>query len=103
MRKRNRMEKQKTTHVKNGGEEPVEEDNGETDVGCGPPRDGKRRAVVCDLAPVKGENAHRQAVSDAEQLVDFGVVGSHPAHPGEAREGGEEIGRQEVCGNNQSG
>ena len=90
----------RTTHVKNGGDEPVEKDNGETNVGCSPPRDGKRRAIVGDLTPVKCEDTHRQTVGDTKQLVDFSIVGSKPADPGEAREGGKEIGRYEVYGNN---
>jgi len=92
--------KARKAHVKNGSEEPVEKDNGESNVGCSPPRDGKRRASVGNLTPVKGEDTHGHAVIDAEQLVDFDVVGSYPADPGKTRESGEEIGGQEVCDNN---
>jgi hypothetical protein len=91
------------THVKNGCDEPVEKDNGQTNVGRSPPRDGKRRAIVGDLTPVEGEDAHGQAVGDTEQLVDLCIVGSHPAYPGEARESGEDIRREKVYENNESG
>ena len=88
------------THVKNGSEEPVEKDNGDSNVGCSPPRDGKRRASVGYLTPVKGEDTHSHPVSDAEQMVDFDIVWSHPADPGEARKSGEEIRGKEVYDNN---
>ena len=102
MRTRER-DKARKTHVKNGSEEPVEQDNGDSNVGCSPPRDGKRRANVGYLTPVKGEDTHGHAVSDAEHLVDFDIFGSHPADPGEGRKSGKEIGRQEVYDNNESG
>ena len=89
-------------HVENGGDDPVENDDGEANVSCDPPRSGKRRTGVGDLAPVECEDTHGHAVCDAEQLIDHTIVGSHPAYPGEARESGEEIGRQEVYDNNQS-
>ena len=72
------------THVKNGDEEPVEKDDSGTDVSSRPPRDRKRRTVEGDLTPVKGEDAHGQAVANAEQLVDFAVVRRDPANPREA-------------------
>ena len=89
-------------HVDNGGDDPVENDDGEANVSCDPPRSGKRRTGVGDLTPVECENTHGHAVCDAEQLIDHTIVGSHPAYPGEARESGEEIGRQEVYDNNRS-
>ena len=91
-------EKQKrgTPHVKNGSEDPVETDDGDANVSCGPPRDGKRRSDVADLTPVECEDSHGHAVCNAEQLIDHTIVGSYPADPGKGREGGKEIGRQEV-------
>ena len=86
-------EKQRTPYVKNGSDDPVENYNGEATISCDPPRDGKRRAVEGNLTPVECEDTHSHAVCDAEQLIDHTIVGSHPAYPGEAREGGKEIGR----------
>jgi hypothetical protein len=84
-------------YVKAHSDEPVENHNGEPDVGCSPPRDRKRRITEgCELTPVKCENAHGHAVLDTKQLIDRGIVGSYPADPGEARESSEEIGRQKI-------
>jgi hypothetical protein len=83
MRKRE-WDKTRTPDVKNDGDEPVENNNGKTSVGCSPPRRGKRRAVIGDLTPVESENAHAHAVVCAEQLVDLDIVGNYPADPGEA-------------------
>jgi hypothetical protein len=55
------------------------------------------------LAPVKGEYTHGHAMGDTKQVIDLGIVGSYPADPGEAGKSGEEIGREEVYDNNQSG
>ena len=76
--------KHNETHVENGDEEPVEEDDGATDVSSRPPRDRKRRTVVGNLTPVEGDDAHRQTVDNTEQLVDLGVIRRYPADPGEA-------------------
>ena len=73
------------THVENGDEEPVEEDDSGTDVSSSPPRDRKRRIVVGNLTPVKGDNTHRQTVDNTEQLVDLGIIRRYPADPREAR------------------
>ena len=90
------------THVNNGSDDPVENDNGETHVSCCPPREEKR-SVEGNLTPVECENTHGQSVCDAEQLIDHTIVGSYPADPGKAGESGKEIGGQEVYDNNQSG
>jgi hypothetical protein len=90
-RERTRRVKERTAHVKNGCDEPVEKDDGEANVGRSPPWNRKRRAIVGDLTPVKGEDTHGQAVGDAKQLIDLDIVGSHPADPREARQGSEEI------------
>jgi len=86
----------KVSHVENGYEEPVEKDDSDPDVGCGPPRDGKGRSDEGDLTPVEGEDTHGQAMDDAKELVDGRIVGCYPANPREVRESGEEIGRQEI-------
>ena len=89
--------KQRTTHIKNGGKEPVEKNDIDTNVRRGPPRVGKRRAFEgADLSPVECEDTHGQAVGDAKELIDCGIVGSYPADPGKARESGKEIGREKV-------
>ena len=86
-------------HVKNDGDEPVEKDECEANVCCGPPWGGKRRKIVGDLAPVKGEDTHGHTMRNPKQLVDLNIVGSHPADPGEGRESSEEIRRQEIYNN----
>ena len=97
-------EKNKTRlpQVKNGCENPVENDDGEAKIGWGPPRPDKKRTVEGNLTPVECEDTHGQAVCDAEQLINHTIVGSDPAHPGEVRESDKEIERQEVYNNNQS-
>jgi hypothetical protein len=84
------------SHVENGDNEPVENDDGDADVGCGPPRDGKGRSDVGDLTPIEGEEAHRHSMVYAKQLVYRRVVGGYPTNPREVGESGEEIGRQEI-------
>jgi len=84
------------SHVENGDEEPVEKDDGDTDVGRGPPRDWKGRIVEGDLTPIEGEKTHGHAMVHAKQLVDGRIVGCYPAHPREVRECGEKIGGQEI-------
>ena len=84
------------SHVENGNKEPVEKCDSEARVGCSPPRGYQRGAGVGDLTPVEGENTHGQTMGDPKELVDLGIVWSHPAKPRKARESGEEIGRQEV-------
>ena len=101
VRKRERR-KTRTPHIKDGSNDPVEHDDSEANVSCGPPRDGKRRNDVRDLTPVECEDTHGHAVCDAEQLIDHTIVGGHPTDPGETRERCKEIGRQEVYDNNQS-
>jgi hypothetical protein len=83
-------------HVKNDGYEPVEKNDCEANVGCDPPRGGKRRYKIGDLAPVESEDTHGHAVRNPKQLVNLNIVGSYPADPGEARESSEEIGGQEI-------
>ena len=57
----------RTSHIKNRSDEPVEKEDGEANVCRSPPRAGKRRAIEGnDLTPVKGEDAHGHAVSDAK-------------------------------------
>ena len=93
VRKPRRERKKKgMPHVENGSHDPVENDDGEA-VGCDPPTDVERRAVVGDLTPVKCEDTHGHAVCDSEQLIDHAIVGSYPADPGEARESGKKIRR----------
>ncbi len=101
VRKRERR-KTRTPHVKNGSDDPVENDDGDANVSSGPPWNSKGRTVVRDLTPVECEDTHGHAVCDTEQLIDHTIVGGHPADPGEARERCEEVGRQEVYDNNQS-
>ena len=83
-------------HVENGSDNPVENDDSEANVSCAPPRNGERRAVVGDLTPVECEDTHGHAVCDSEQLINYTIVGSYPADPGEARESGKKIRREEV-------
>ena len=80
-------------HVENGSDDPVENDDGEANVSCGPPRADKRRIFEGDLTPVKCEDTHGHAVCDSEQLINNTIVGSYPAYPGEARESGKKIRR----------
>src|SRR6266850_8225861 len=86
-------------HVKNDSDEPVEKNDCEANVSCYPPRGGKRRYKVGDLAPVKGEDTHGHTMHNPKQLVDLNIVVSYPADPGEARESGEEIGGQKIYDN----
>ena len=72
-------------------EEPVEKCDAEAHVGRSPPRSGKRGAGEGDLTPVKRENTHGQTMADSKELVDLGIVWSHPANPRKARESGEKI------------
>ena len=59
--------KERTSHIKNRRDEPVEKDDSEANICRSPPRGGKRRAVEgSDLTPVKGEDAHGHAVGDAK-------------------------------------
>ena len=58
--------KKRISHIKNRNDEPVEKEDGKTNVCRSPPRGGKRRANVGYLTPVKGEDAHGHAVSDAK-------------------------------------
>ena len=80
-------------HVENGSDDPVENDDGESNVSCDPPRNGKGRRVEGDLTPVECEDTHTHAVCDPEQLINHTIVGSYPAYPGEARESGKNIRR----------
>ena len=98
MRKR-RLGGARRPHVENDGDKPVEKDEWEANVGCDPPRDGKRRYAIGDLAPVEGEDTHGHALPNPKQLVNLDIVGSNPADPGEARESSEEIGGQEIYDN----
>ena len=56
------QKKPRIPYVKNGSEDPVEKDDGEANINCSPPRDGKRRNVVGDLTPVECEDTHGHAV-----------------------------------------
>ena len=96
VRKPRREQKKRMPHVENGSDDPVENDDGEANVGCDPPRNGKRRTVVGDLTPVKCEDTHGHAVCDSEQLINNTIVGGYPADPGEVRESGKKIRREEV-------
>jgi hypothetical protein len=58
--------KEGAAHIKNGRNKPVEKDDADANVGPSPPWKRKRRAVVGDLTPVKGEDTHGQAVGDAK-------------------------------------
>ena len=80
-------------HIKNGGNDPVENNDGEANVSCGPPRGKKRRTVVGNLTPIECEDTHGHAMCNSEQLIDHTIVGSNPADPGKCRESGKEIGR----------
>ena len=80
-------------HVENGSDDPVENDDGEANIACDPPRNGERRTQVGDLTPVKCEDTHGHAMCDSEQLINHTVVGSYPAYPGEVRESGKKIRR----------
>lgn len=84
--------------MENGREEPEEEHEADGDVGLGPPRCSQRRSDVCDLGPIKGEEAHTEPMRGTEQLVDDDVVGDDPADPAEVAEGGEEVAGDEVPG-----
>jgi hypothetical protein len=84
------------SYIENGNEEPVEKYDGNADIGRSPPRNGKRGAVVRDLAPVEGENTHGESMCGPKELVDLGIVWSYPANPRKVREGNEEVGGQEV-------
>jgi hypothetical protein len=83
--KKREMRKTRRSHIENGNEEPVEECDGDANIGRSPPRDGKRGAVVRDLAPVEGENTHGKTMCNPEELVDLGIVWGHPANPRKAR------------------
>jgi hypothetical protein len=94
--KKNSERQAMSSYVENGDNEPVEKCGSETHVGRSPPRGSKRDVGVGDLTPVEGENTHGQTMPDTKEMVDLGVVWSHPANPRKARESGEEIGRQEI-------
>jgi hypothetical protein len=62
-------------------EKPVEENDGEANVGSCPPWTEKRGAVVGDLTPVEGYETHIEAMSNTEQLIDLDIIRSDPADP----------------------
>lgn len=47
--------------VQNRREEPVEEEEAHEHVDLGPPWHDERASDVCDLGPVKSENAHTKS------------------------------------------
>jgi hypothetical protein len=83
LRKR-KLGRARRPHIKNDSDEPVEKDGCEANVGSDPPRNGKRRHIAGDLAPVEGEDTHGHAMCNPKQLVDLKIVGSYPADPREA-------------------
>ena len=93
VRKPQQERKKGTPHVENGSDDPVENDDGEANVSCGPPRNVKRRNFVSNLAPVKCEDTHGHAVCNSEQLINHTIVGGYPADPGEAGESGKKVRR----------
>ena len=74
-------------------EYPVEQDEAKNDVNFGPPRRHKRTADPRDLGPIKRQNAHPQAATDTEELIDGHVLGSDPADPTEHAERREKVAR----------
>ena len=72
------------SHIENGNKEPVEKCDGDANIGRSPPRGDKRGAIVGDLTPVEGENAHRQTMADPKELVNLDIVWGYPANPRKA-------------------
>ena len=105
--------------VQNGDNDPIDKNETSEDVCLGPPLDAgvrqssvrqgpgresaeqthwrdERAARIRDHGPIKGEDAHAQAVVVPEKRVDHPVLGADPAHPGEDGEGGEKVAGEEV-------
>ena len=107
--------------VQNGDNDPIDNNKGSEDISFCPPLDadtkgvgqsrlregegGKREpthrrderaAGIRDHRPIKGDDAHAEAVGVSEERVDHLVLGTDPADPGENGEGGEEVTGEEV-------
>ena len=82
LRNEKEIKEEMRTNIEDRDKEPVEEDDGDANVGSGPPWVSKWGASKSgNYTPVKTYEAHTQAVSDSEDLVDFGIVGGDPADP----------------------
>jgi hypothetical protein len=75
LRKR-KQGRERRPHVKNDGDEPVEKDDCEANVGYDPPRHDKRRWIVGDLAPVEGEDTHGHTMCNPKELVTLTLLGA---------------------------
>ena len=82
LRNEKEMKEEMMTNIEDRDEEPVEEHDGDANVGSGPPWVNKWGVIKGgDYTPVKSYVAHTQAVSDSENLVDLDIVGGDPADP----------------------
>ena len=75
--------------IKDGNQDPVEENKSSEDVDLGPPWNHKRTSNPCDLRPVERHNTHSQTSSYSKELIDGDILWGNPANPrkyGEPRE-----------------
>jgi hypothetical protein len=82
--------------MKDWCKEPEEEDETNENVGFSPPWSRKGRPDICNLSPIKCDQAHTHSVDVTKHLVDRDIVWSNPAHPGEVTECLEQITRYEI-------
>jgi hypothetical protein len=77
-----KMKEEMRTNIEDRGEEPIEEHDGDPSVGNNPPWVNKWGASKgSDYTPVKGYEAHAEALSDTEYLVYLDIGGGDPADP----------------------
>ena len=76
------MKEEMRTNIEDGGEEPIEEHDGDASVGNDPPWVNKRGGSKGgNYTPIKGYEAHAKALSDTENLVYLDIGGGDPADP----------------------
>ena len=82
LRNEKEIKEEMMTNIEDRDKEPVEEDDGDANIGSGPPWVNKRGASKGgNHTPVESYEAHAQAVSDSKDLVDLDIVGGDPANP----------------------
>ena len=82
LRNEKEMKEEIRTNIEDRDEEPVEEHDGDANVGSGPPWENKWGfSKAGNYTPVESYEAHTQAVSDSKDLVDLDIVGGDPANP----------------------
>ena len=77
--------------VEDRNQYPVEENEATEEIHLRPPGSCQRICNPRDLSPVKCQNPHPQPSVDPEELIDYDVIRSDPAYPGEHRQCGEQV------------